>query len=98
MNKLLWLCLKIGTAIIGTQNTDPPTDTPTDQSAGKWIPTDKQQPEYYKSVVIFTVDKETLYNWARVTDGKEDYYIHPTDEKTFTPNQVTHWMDLGSPI
>jgi hypothetical protein len=62
-----------------------------------WTNTDVELPEYYKPVVVYTVDNEVLHNWARVNDGREDYYIHSTESRTIATNEVTHWMDVGVP-
>lgn len=71
------------------------TSNPTTQTA--WISTADELPEYYKTVVLFTADKEILHDYARVNDGREDFYIHPKDPRTLVPNEVTHWMSLGTP-
>lgn len=71
------------------------TSDPTTQTA--WISTADELPEYYKTVVLFTADKEILHDYARVNDGREDFYIHPKDPRTLVPNEVTHWMSLGTP-
>ena len=57
-----------------------------------WIPVKQKLPELYKEVTIFTTDKETLHGWARVNDWD---YIHSKDDRTI--NNVSHWLDLGSP-
>lgn len=64
---------------------------PTSQLA--WIPINNQKPELYKKVIIYTNDKELLYNWARVNNTD---YIHSTDDRTI--NNVTHWITIESPL
>lgn len=64
--------------------------TPPSQIA--WIPTTSRLPELYKEVTIYTQDKETLHGWARVNDWD---YIHSKDNRVV--NNVSHWMDIGSP-
>ena len=63
---------------------------PTSQLA--WIPINNQKPELYKKVIIYTNDKEILYNWARVNNTD---YIHSVDNRTI--NNVTHWINIESP-
>jgi hypothetical protein len=57
-----------------------------------WVSTKSRLPELYKEVTIFTTDKETLHGWARVNNTD---YIHSKDDRTI--NNVTHWLDMGSP-
>jgi hypothetical protein len=57
-----------------------------------WVPTKSRLPELYKEVTIYTTDKETLHGWARVNDLD---YIHSKDNRTI--NNVSHWMEIGSP-
>jgi hypothetical protein len=64
---------------------------PTSQTA-QWIPIKTIKPPIYRKVIIFTADKEILYNWARVNDTD---YIHSTDDHTI--NNVTHWMEIKTP-
>jgi hypothetical protein len=63
---------------------------PTSQLA--WITINDQKPELYKKVIIYTNDKEILYNWARVNNTD---YIHSVDNRTI--NNVTHWINIESP-
>ena len=63
---------------------------PTSQLA--WTPITTQKPELYKKVIIYTDDKELLYNWARVNNTD---YIHSVDNRTI--NNVTHWINIESP-
>jgi hypothetical protein len=64
--------------------------TPTSQSA--WTPIEISKPDKFKKVVIFTNDKEILYDWARVNNTD---FIHSKDDRTI--NNVTHWMNIESP-
>jgi len=63
---------------------------PTSQLA--WISINDQKPELYKKVIIYTDDKEILYNWTRVNNTD---YIHSVDNRTI--NNVTHWINIESP-
>jgi hypothetical protein len=58
-----------------------------------WISINDQKPELYKKVIIYTDDKEILYNWARVNNTD---YIHSVDNRTI--NNVTHWITIESPL
>lgn len=62
------------------------------QSQIAWISTRKKLPELHKKVIVYTDDFETLHLWARVNDTD---YIHSNDDRTI--NNVTHWMDIGTP-
>ena len=64
----------------------------TPQSQIAWVQTKTQLPELHKKVTIYTTDNETLHGWARVNNYD---YIHSTDDRTI--NNVTHWLDVGSP-
>lgn len=67
-----------------------PEDGPQSQVA--WISVNKKLPELHKKVIVYTDDFETLYGWARVNDTD---YIHSKDDMIV--NNVTHWMDVGTP-
>lgn len=102
--KKLPFYMRLGFAIMGIDPYAQPNEQPATQppvasgvpvdppSQIAWIPTTSKLPELYKEVTIFTTDKETLHGWARVNDWD---YIHSKDNRTV--NNVTHWMDIGSP-
>jgi hypothetical protein len=74
-------------------HTEPPVDRRSEpQSQIAWISVNKKLPELHKKVIVYTDDFEILYGWARVNDRD---YIHSTDDRTV--NNVTHWMDVGTP-
>jgi len=72
--------------------TSEPRIPTTPQSQIAWVQTKTQLPELHKKVTIYTTDNETLHGWARVNNYD---YIHSTDDRTI--NNVTHWLDVGSP-
>ena len=96
--------LRLGFSIMGidpyvkyAKPLEPPVESRTKDTADPpsqiaWVSTNSRLPELYKEVTIFTTDKETLHGWARVNDWD---YIHSKDDRTI--NNVTHWMDIGSP-
>lgn len=56
-----------------------------------WINIKTQKPRYYDPINIWDGKNEILYNWARVSNGENDYYVNTREIDGNVIYNITHW-------